>query len=152
MSAAADTAVAAALPFPSLAWFEALRELVNADPAYRRLGTVDAAMGIKAGEQVFVITFEAFECRAVRAGSEYDLINVDFFLEMSPDGWRAMLENIKAHGGAEAGQTLVSLDLLHEISNNATGDQLRADLFFRYNQSLQHFFDLSANLDTEFAA
>ena len=62
-----------------------------------------------------------------------------------------MLENIKDNGGAEAGQTLVSLDMIHEISNNATGDQLRADLFFRYNQSLQHFFDLSANLDTTFA-
>ena len=51
-----------------------------------------------------------------------------------------MLESIKANGAAEAGQTLVSLDMLHEISTNATGDQLRADMFFRYNQSLQHFF------------
>ena len=148
----APAAATAALPFPSLAWFQALRALVNADPAYRRHGTVDAVMGVKIGDPVFIVTFEAFECSAVRAGTEYDLINADFFLEMSPEAWRAMLENIKAHGGAEAGQTLVSLDLLHEISNNATGDQLRADLFFRYNQSLQHFFDLSASLDTEFAA
>ena len=33
---------------------------------------------------------------------------------------------------------------------NATGDQLRADIFFRVNQSLQHFFDLSAQLETRF--
>ena len=84
----------------------------------------------------------------MRLGDDYDLINADFFLEMSPDAWRAMLESIKSNGGAEAGQTLVSLDMLNEISNNATGDQLRADMFFRYNQSLQHFFDLSANLNT----
>ena len=137
--------------FPSLDWFEALQKLVNDDPAYRRIGTVDAAMGVKVADEVFVVTFEAFECRSVRAGNEYDLINVDFFIEMEPDAWRTMLENIKANGAAEAGQTLVSLDMLHEISTNATGDQLRADMFFRYNQSLQHFFDLSANLNTEFA-
>ena len=137
--------------FPSLGWFEALQKLVNDDPAYRQIGTVDAAMGVKVADEVFVVTFEAFECRSVRAGNEYDLINVDFFIEMEPNAWRTMLENIKANGAAEAGQTLVSLDMLHEISTNATGDQLRADMFFRYNQSLQHFFDLSANLNTIFS-
>jgi hypothetical protein len=139
------------IAFPSLAWFEALQQLVNDDSAYRQFGTVDAAMGVKVADEVFVVTFVAFECRSVRAGNDYDLINVDFFIEMQPDAWRTMLENIKDNGGAEAGQTLVSLDMLNEISNNATGDQLRADMFFRYNQSLQHFFDLSANLDTVFA-
>ena len=137
--------------FPSLAWFEELRRLVNDDPSYRQYGTVDATMGVKVGDEVFVVTFEAFECSGVRSGNEYDLINVDFFIEMESDAWKTMLENIRANGGAEAGQTLVSLDMLNEISTNATGDQLRADMFFRYNQSLQHFFDLSANLDTVFA-
>ena len=139
------------IAFPSLAWFEELRRLVNDDPAYRRIGTVDASMGVKVGDEVFVVTFEAFECSSVRSGNEYDLINVDFFIEMESAAWRAMLENIRANGGAESGQTLVSLDMLNEISTNATGDQLRADMFFRYNQSLQHFFDLSANLNTVFA-
>ena len=137
--------------FPSLAWFEELRRLVNDDPAYRQIGTVDASMGVKVGDEVFVVAFEAFECSSVRSGNEYDLINVDFLIEMESDAWKAMLENIRANGGAEAGQTLVSLDMLNEISNNATGDQLRADMFFRYNQSLQHFFDLSARLNTVFA-
>ena len=137
--------------FPSVAWFEELRRLVNNDPGYRQIGTVDASMGVKVGDEVFVVTFEAFECSSVRSGNEYDLINVDFFIEMESDAWKAMIENIKANGGAEAGQTLVSLDMLNEISNNATGDQLRADMFFRYNQSLQHFFDLSASLNTVFS-
>ena len=137
--------------FPSLAWFEELRRLVNDDPAYRQIGTVDASMGVKMGDEVFVVTFEAFECSSVRSGNEYDLINVDFFIEMESDAWKAMLQNIRANGGAGSGQTLVSLDMLNEISTNATGDQLRADMFFRYNQSLQHFFDLSANLNTVFA-
>ena len=150
MTTAADTA-AVAIPFPSLEWFETLRRLVNGDAEYRRLGTVDASMGVKAGDAIFIVTFAAFECQAVRAGTEYDLITVDFFLEMAPDAWRAMLDNIRQNGGASAGQTLVSLDMMNEISNNATGDQLRADLFFRYNQSLQRFFDLSAGLNTAYA-
>ena len=108
--------------FPSLAWFEELQRLVNDDPAYRQIGTVDASMGVKVGDEVIVVTFEAFECSSVRSGNEYDLINVDFFIEMESDAWRAMLENIRANGGAEAGQTLVSLDMLNEISTNATGD------------------------------
>ena len=139
------------IAFPSLEWFEALREMVNDDPGYRQFGTVDAQMGVKVADRVYIVAFDAFQCNSVRAGTEYDLINVDFFLEMTPDAWRTMLDDIKANGGAGPGQTLVSLDMLHEISNNATGDQLRADMFFRYNQSLQHFFDLSANLNTVYA-
>ena len=139
------------ISFPSVEWFEALKSLVNGDTTYRQFGTVDAVMGVKLDDSVYIISFEAFQCTGVRLGDDYDLINTDFFLEMSPDAWRAMLESIKSNGGAEAGQTLVSLDMLNEISNNATGDQLRADMFFRYNQSLQHFFDLSANLNTVFA-
>ena len=138
------------IAFPSLEWFEALREMVNDDPGYRQFGTVDAQMGVKVADGVYIVAFDAFQCNSVRAGTEYDLINVDFFLEMTPEAWRTMLDDIKANGGAGPGQTLVSLDMLHEISNNATGDQLRADMFFRYNQSLQHFFDLSANLNTVF--
>lgn len=139
------------ISFPSVEWFEALQSLVNGDTTYRQFGTVDAVMGVKLDDSVYIISFEAFQCTGVRLGDDYDLINTDFFLEMSTDAWRAMLESIKSNGGAEAGQTLVSLDMLNEISNNATGDQLRADMFFRYNQSLQHFFDLSANLNTVFA-
>jgi hypothetical protein len=139
-----------ALVFPSLAWFEALAQLVNEDPEFRHHGTVDAGMGVKVGDKVFVLTFEAFQCTDAREGTEYDLIDLDFFLEMSEDDWREMLQNIKEHGSADFGHTLNSLDMTKEISNNATGDQLRADMFFRYNQSLQRFFDLSANLDTRF--
>ena len=138
------------LVFPSLAWFAALQQLVNEDPEFRHHGTVDAAMGVKVGDKVFVVTFEAFQCTDVREGTDYDLIDLDFFLEMPEDDWREMLLNIKEHGAADFSHTLNSLDMTKEISNNATGDQLRADMFFRYNQSLQHFFDLSAKLDTRF--
>ena len=44
-----------AIAFPSLAWFEALRSLVNEDPGYRQFGTVDADMGVKVADEVYVI-------------------------------------------------------------------------------------------------
>ena len=140
------------LVFPSVEWFQALRELVNSDEEFRRLGNIDAVMGVKVGERVFVITFEAFECTEVREGTEYDLIDADFFLEMTVEQWRDLVTNTRENDGADLSHTLNTLDLMIEggISDNATGDQLRADVFFRVNQSLQHFFDSSARLETVF--
>lgn len=140
------------LKFPSVEWFQALQELVNKDEEFRRLGSIDAVMGIKAGERVFVITFEAFECTEVKEGTEYDLIDADFYLEMTVEQWQELLINTRENNGADLSHTLNTLDLSIEggISDNATGDQLRADVFFRVNQSLQHFFDSSARLETVF--
>ena len=140
------------LIFPSVEWFQSLQELVNNDPEYRRIGSVDATMGVKVGEKVFVITFEAFECSEVKEGTEYDLIDADFFLEMGVDEWHDLVTNTKENDGADLRHTLNTLDLMIAggISKNATGDQFRADIFFRVNQSLQHFFDSSAKLETVF--
>ena len=147
MSPAAGTLV-----FPSVEWFQALQQLVNGDPEFRRLGTVDAGMGVKVGPRVFVITFEAFECTDVREGNEADLDDLDFYLELSEADWRELVENTKANGGADRQHTLNTLDLTKEdgLAQNATGDQLRGDIFFRVNESLQYFFDLAAKLDTVF--
>jgi len=144
--------VAGALVFPSVEWFQAIQQLVNADPEFRRLGTIDAAMGVKVGSRVFVIIFEAFECIEVREGSEADLDDLDFYLELSEADWRELVENTKANDGADRRHTLNTLDLTKEagLSQNATGDQLRGDIFFRVNESLQHFFDSAAKLETVF--
>ena len=141
-----------ALVFPSVEWFEAIQGLVNDDPEFRRLGSIDATMGVKVGAKVFVVTFEAFECSNVREGTEFDLIDLDFFLEMTEEDWTDLIRNTKENAGADLRHTLNTLDLMAAdgLSKNATGDQLRADIFFRVNQSLQHFFDSSAKLDTVF--
>ena len=138
--------------FPSVEWFQRLQDMVNSDPEFRRIGSVDATMGVKVGDRVFVITFEAFECSEVKEGTEYDLIDADFFLEMGVDEWRDLITNTRDNDGADLRHTLNTLDLMTEggISKNATGDQFRADIFFRVNQSLQHFFDSSAKLETVF--
>ena len=147
MSSAAGTLV-----FPSVEWFQALQKLVNVDPEFRRLGSIDAAMGVKVGSRVFVVIFEAFECTEVRDGSEADLDDLDFYLELSEADWRELVENTKANGGADRRHTLNTLDLTANdgLAQNATGDQLRGDIFFRVNESLQYFFDQAAKLKTVF--
>ena len=147
MSSAAGTLV-----FPSVEWFQALQQLVNVDSEFRRLGSIDAAMGVKVGSRVFVVIFEAFECTEVRDGSEADLDDLDFYLELSEADWRELVENTKANGGADRRHTLNTLDLTAAagLAQNATGDQLRGDIFFRVNESLQYFFDQAAKLETVF--
>ena len=147
MSSAAGTLV-----FPSVEWFQALQQLVNVDPEFRRLGSIDAAMGVKVDFRVFVVIFEAFECTEVRDGSEADLDDLDFYLELSEADWRELVENTKANGGADRRHTLNTLDLTAAdgLAENATGDQLRGDIFFRVNESLQYFFDQAAKLETVF--
>ena len=38
--------------FPSVEWFNALREIINHDEAYHHLGTCDSEMGIRVGERL----------------------------------------------------------------------------------------------------
>jgi len=147
MSSAAGTLV-----FPSVNWFQGLQQMVNGDPEFRRLGSIDAAMGVKVGSRVFVVMFEAFECTDVREGNVADLDDLDFYLELSEADWQDLIENTKANGGADRRHTLNTLDLTSDdgFAQNATGDQLRGDIFFRVNESLQYFFDLAAKLNTVF--
>ena len=137
--------------FPSVEWFDAIKDLVNADPAFRQLGTVDAVFGVKVGEKIYEITFEAFECTGIRAASDADLEKMDFWLEQPFDGWKDMIENIKAHGAADLSHTLNTLDLTLPQGLAQAHDGVRRDAFYRFNQSIQDFFDAAAKIDTQFA-
>ena len=139
--------------FPSTEWLERVAQLAMHDATYRRFGRVDALVGLKVGERVFRLTFDVLEIGAIREIGADELRDLDFYLDMEPERWQAMLRNISEHGQAEGAYTLNSLDLrlpdgLHQ---NATGDGYRADKFFRFNESLQRFFDLSAQIETTFA-
>jgi hypothetical protein len=140
--------------FPSTEWLQRVAELAMRDDAYRRFGRVDALVGLRVGERRWRLTFDVFEIGDIREIGADELAELDFLLEMEPARWRAMLDNIREHGHAEGEYTLNSLDLklpdgLHQ---NATGDGYRADKFFRFNESLQRFFDLSAQVETTFEA
>jgi hypothetical protein len=134
--------------FPSTEWLSDVAQLAMHDDTYRKFGRVDALVGIKVGERAFRLTFDVFDIRDIAEITSDDLRDLDFYLEMEPERWQAMLDNIHEHGHAEGEFTLNSLDLklpdgLHQ---NAMSDGYRADKFFRFNESLQRFFDLSAQV------
>jgi hypothetical protein len=138
--------------FPSVEWFNALKDLVNNDPAFRALGTVDSVIGVKVGNKIFEITFDAFECTAVREAGEDDLRDMDFWLEQPYDKWRELIENIKANGKADLTHTLNTIDLSMPEGFARAHDGYRRDAFYRFNQSIQDYFNASSKIDTQFLA
>ena len=133
--------------FPSVEWFQEAADRLNRSDSFARLGSCDAVMGVRVGERRFTVTFAAFAVTAVaeEAGDP------DFTLAQPPAAWRAMLENIRANGRAEALYTLNSLDLRGEDEFATGEDYTRRDLFYRYNQTFQDYFDTSAHMETTFA-
>ncbi len=137
--------------FPSVEWFNTLREITNGDPAFRHLGTVDAVIGVKVGSKLYELTFEAFECTNVREVSENALRDMDFWMEQPWEAWKEMLENIKKNGAADLTHTLNTIDLSMPEGLARSEDGYRRDAFYRFNQSIQDFFNASAKIDTKFA-
>ena len=137
--------------FPSVEWFNSIREITNNDPAFRQLGTVDAVIGVKVGSKIYELTFEAFECTNVREANENALRDMDFWMEQPYDAWKDMLENIKKNGHADLTHTLNTIDLSIPEGLARSQDGYRRDAFYRFNQSIQDFFNASAKIDTQFA-
>ena len=137
--------------FPSVEWLQAIRDVVNKDERFRHFGTVDARVGIKVGDKAFEVVFEAFECVSAREVPASDLPQCDFWLEQEAEGWREMLVNIKANGKADVTHTLNTIDLNRPDGFAKGSDGYKVDLFYRFNQSLQDFFDSSARVETTFA-
>ena len=139
--------------FPSVEWFDALREIVNADDAYKRIGTCDAVVGIKIPDRqmYFRLAFEAFEVLNAREVTESEAEDADFWLEMSYERWKDMIGNIGDNGKADLNHTLNTIDLQDPEDFARSNDGYRRDAFYRFNQSFQHLFDSSANIDTKFS-
>ena len=140
--------------FPSEGWFDAVRQAYNGDDRYRGggAGACNCRAAAKVGEEAYLIVFEGAECAETRKIGEAELADVDFYLDMPRERWKAMIEDIAENDGASLHFTLNTLDLDSEdgISRSVHGDQYREDLFFRYNQTFQYFFDASAQVPTTF--
>ena len=134
--------------FPSAEWFEAVRNTANADPAFRGLGTAEAQVGVKVGDDVYVLDFDAFECAGVSQVEEHSLRDVDFYLDMSPEDWRSLLANVRENDGADSEHTFNTLDVENGIveSSNPYG----MNNFPRYHLTVQRFFDVSSQVETTF--
>lgn len=137
--------------FPSVEWFDELAHRVNGTERFKHFGTIDCEMGVQVDDRVFKIVFEAFEVTSVSEITPAEEKDLDFTLVMSGEEWREMLENIKANGRADLDHTLNSIDLEKPEEFAKGDDYTRRDLFYRFNQTLQDFFDASAEMETTFA-
>ena len=137
--------------FPSVDWFEALRDRVLDDPAWRAFGMMDCAMGVNVGERTIKVVFDGFDIPEIADVSEaLAEADLDFTLVMTEARWREMIENIQSNGHADLHHTLNTIDLESPEELAKGEDYNRRDLFYRFNQTLQDFFDASSSLETTF--
>ncbi|NIP14727.1 MAG: hypothetical protein GWM88_08360 [Pseudomonadales bacterium] len=140
--------------FPSADWFQAVREVYNGDSTLHSGGggACDTTAGFLVGKRGYLIVFEGLECADVREAAAGELDDVDFVISMSEVQWRDMVANVQEHGRADLDHTLNSIDLSQEesIAFSPVDDQYRQDLFYRYNQNFQDFFDASSRVETTF--
>ena len=137
--------------FPSVEWFEAVRDSANNDSQFKSQGTINCRMGVRSNDAAFAITFEGFECADVEAIAEHELRDLDFYIDLSASDWKALLDNIADNGGSDSAHTLNTLDLTLPNGCVKSDSELRRTAFFQYHLSLQAFFDASAKVETTFA-
>ncbi|MEX2373897.1 MAG: hypothetical protein WD800_08870 [Dehalococcoidia bacterium] len=142
------------LTFPSVEWYQALADITKDDAAYKKFGRLNAAVAFKCGDSIISVNFDVLNIHEIKEIDENSMRDADFVVEMEPSVWREMLVDIKASGHASLDHTLNTLDLKFDepIHRNELQDGFKADMFFRYNPSLQRFFDNSSQLSTTFAA
>jgi hypothetical protein len=138
--------------FPSVEWFRQAADLLEKSDSYKRLGTCDTEMGVKVGDEYFEIDFEAFGVADIKKIDAARADELDFTLVQSPEAWKAMLDDIKANGHATHEFTLNSLDLRSNEELAIGKDYVRRDAFYRFNQTLQEYFDMSAKMETTYPA
>lgn len=137
------------VPFPSLAWFQALADAAARDPdRYRRLGWAELVLGVVVGEERYRLTFDGYTCTEVAPWAPGE--RVDCWIEAAPADWRELIEHLQARGRADARHTLNSLVLADERFHLRADEQLGADAFYRFNATLQAFIEEAGNVPTEF--
>jgi len=150
--------------FPSIAWFRQLADAMAARPEkYRKLGPLDLTLIVRVvfadGTDIrHALEFDGTRCVAITQLSGATAVRGrhPVILEGDYAAWKEMIESIRAHGGADLTHTLNYLTLpdwpLRLIAVNEEEGQLDVDRFYRYQESLQAFFDEAAAVETRFAA
>lgn len=146
--------------FPSAEFFEALAGFMNANRARQeQLGYIDCVAvftvtdGAGDGKaRHFRVTFEEFAVLEVCEVDDATADEADFALAGDLATWRSMLQSIVLGSGRPAlEQTLNRLSHMGTPMKLVAADPLKADLYFRYNQSLQEFVNAASALDIRFA-
>ena len=142
--------------FPSIEWFQAVNRRAAEDKEkFKLLGYVDADVGVKiddngTGAHAYVLKFRDYGVESVEEAE--DLQKADFSVEGSLEAWTEMVRNIQQNGEADLDHTLNRLTMAGVPLKLRAPDQLQADIFYRFNQSFQAYFNEAAVVPTEFAA
>ena len=146
------------IPFPSLAWFRRLAELMAENRArHEHLGYVDCVAEFSVTDGPggrpwgVEVTFEEFAATDVREAAATGVSRADFTIEASLATWREMIESIaRGDGRPDLDHTLNRLSHFDAPVRVRSVDVLKRDLYFRYTQSLQEFVNASAAFETTF--
>ena len=91
----------------------------------------------------------ALTAASVLAPGETPSFDPDFIICARRAVWLRMLDEIAHNGRPDLRHTLNSLALMGDELWLESTDQLREDKFYRFNQSLQEFFNLAAHLPAD---
>ena len=126
-----------------LDWLEETAAELNEDPEFRKLGSTDLVLGLKAGRVVRIVVFEAFGIARIEDADEGALRDCEVVIEMAPREWT----NYLRRRAAGKGPSLLALDMDREIVH--APDPLQRLKFERYHLTLQALVDRgAANLPT----
>ena len=133
--------------FPSLEFFQSLKDQLSADPACSEaVDPSEAYCGFAIGDALYVVEFDGRECAAVVHGG--NPLDLDFVLAAPKEVWE---KAIAAIGRGEAGgdsslERLIEQGALEIRSEMDDGQELaRAALGF-----VQVFFDQARHLEVKF--
>ncbi|MDP6077863.1 MAG: hypothetical protein QF638_06710 [Acidimicrobiales bacterium] len=135
-----------------LTFYQELADLMNGHPdQYETLGEVDFTLGVvmanEDGEDLRLrLRFEELGCRDVSPLPEGGESSCDCWLEGDTESWGEMFDDITANGRATGRCTINSLTLVGDHIDVKGDDPMGVDRFFRFNQTIQQFFDGAAQL------
>jgi hypothetical protein len=142
--------------FPSEGWFEALAAQMSEDTVpFKELGAMDCTMVVQVDEdessELFEVSFKSYAVDSIRRlDSEADADPVHFRITAPLGVWREMIDNIEDNGEPDLEHTLNFLTFPDDPMVVDGPDQLQTDAFYRYNQSLQLFFNGAAGMATQY--
>jgi len=128
------------------AWLKQAQARVNADPGFRKRGSIDVAMIVKVGNDACLVRFAGFSCHTVQQVTGQEMRDADIVVTMRPELWTRFIEGRRSG----AGRTLIELDATDAVVT-AANPRKKLD-FQRYHTSLQAFFDAGATADSQRAA
>jgi hypothetical protein len=143
------TTVGTRTVFPSVEYFDALAASAATDELrYRRLGATDVVFALEVGDEGYRLVFEDYGCIDV---SPWDGTgSVDFVLGARREDWFELVRHLAGRERADSDHTLNSLVLADRRFHLTGAEQLGMDKFYRFNATIQAYFEETRNLSVRF--